>query len=228
MLRQTDLAVLLPPAVWRDRPDLEQRLYELLSELRRLFEDYITSDPLFYSSHLPLPVSPSAPPMAAAMAQAAARCGVGPMAAVAGAFAQEAGVYLQQFAAEGLVENGGDIYLWGAKEHKVGIFAGNSPFSGQIALRLAGGKPLSVCTSSGTVGPSFSYGVADAAVLVAADAYLADAAATATANLVQTAADVKKAADFASKLPGISGALVIKDDKLAVWGDLQIIPIVKD
>jgi len=227
-VRQTDLAVLLPPVIWQDKPNLEQKIYGLMTDLRLTLEDYIKINPLFYSSHKPLSVTCSAPPMAVAMARAAASCGVGPMAAVAGAFAQEVGEYLQQFAAEGLVENGGDIYLWGEKEHKVGIFAGKSPFSGQIALRLAGGKPLSVCTSSGTVGPSFSYGVADAAVLVAEDAYLADAAATATANLVQTADDVKKAADFAAKIPGICGALVIKDDKLAAWGNLEIVPIVQD
>ena len=81
-----------------------------------------------------------------------------------------------------------------------------------------------VCTSSGTVGPSLSYGRADAAVAVARDAALADAAATALGNRVRGPADLEAAVDWAASLPGVEGAVAILGDRLAVRGDLELVP----
>lgn len=53
---------------------------------------------------------------------------------------------------------------------------------------------------------------------------LADAVATAAGNLIQTKDDVQKAAEFATRINGVRGALVIKDDRLAVCGKLKIVP----
>ncbi|MBC7345671.1 MAG: UPF0280 family protein, partial [Clostridia bacterium] len=110
-------------------------------------------------------------------------------------------------------------------KRQVGIYAGNSPLSYKLALEVPPFQtPLGICTSSGTVGPSLSLGKADAAVIVAKNATLADAVATATANLVQEPSDVKKAALFASDIPGVFGAVVIKDDRLAAVGKIKLVP----
>jgi ApbE superfamily uncharacterized protein (UPF0280 family) len=84
--------------------------------------------------------------------------------------------------------------------------------------------PLGVCTSSGTVGHSLSLGRADAAVLLAASATLADAVATATGNLVQTAADIEKALAFARSIPGVTGAVVVTGENLGAWGKVKLVP----
>ena len=85
-----------------------------------------------------------------------------------------------------IVENGGDIFLKIDQPATVALFAGKSPLSHRVGLRIdPAWSPLGVCTSSGTVGHSLSFGRADAACVVAPGAALADAAATALGNRVQ-------------------------------------------
>jgi ApbE superfamily uncharacterized protein (UPF0280 family) len=194
-------------------------------ELRAALQAYLAQDPDFAASHAPYAPSAGAPKLAREMAQAAAVAGVGPLAAVAGAFAQAAGQFLAAYSTEVIVENGGDIYLATTKDRIVGIYAGPaSPYTGRLGLKIeAARQPLGVCTSSGTVGLSFSYGVADAAVILAADALLADAAATALGNRVQGPRDVGAAVEFAATLPGVSGALAICGEALAVWGQIELV-----
>jgi len=222
---ETDLAIRLPAGLWQ--PELAAALNARIGELRAQLQAYIERDPAFAASHTPHSPSDDAPDIAHAMARAAAVAGVGPMAAVAGAFAQAAGEFLAVCGTEVIVENGGDIYLATTKDRIVGIFAGPaSPYTGTLGLKiLAAQQPLGICTSSGTVGPSFSYGKADAAVILATDALLADAAATALGNLVQTPVDVGAAVKFAATLPGVTGALAICEKDLAAWGAIELIDL---
>ena len=99
------------------------------------------------------------------------------------------------------------------------LFAGKSPLSHRVGLRIDPElTPLGVCTSSGTVGHSFSFGRADAACVLAPSAALADAAASALGNRVQQAGDIAAALEWAAALPEILGAVVIVGDKLGAWG----------
>ena len=127
---------------------------------------------------MPLPEDPLAPPLLRTMLSAARLAGVGPMASVAGAIAQAVGAALKPHSSSIIVENGGDCYLDMDEETTVGIYAGpRSPFSGKIGIRLTADVfPLGICTSSGTVGHSLSFGKADAVTVTARDAALADAA----------------------------------------------------
>ena len=222
---ETDLAICLPAGVWR--PELAEALFAHIMELRAQLQAYIAGDPVFLASHAPHTLLAGAPAIAQAMANAAALAGVGPMAAVAGAFAQAAGEFLAAHSTEVIVENGGDIYLGTSKERIVGVYAGpQSLYTGKLGLKIAAGQqPLGICTSSGTVGPSFSYGKADAAVILATNALLADAAATALGNRVQTAQDVGPAVEFAAVLPGVSGALAICGQALAACGAIELVDL---
>jgi ApbE superfamily uncharacterized protein (UPF0280 family) len=74
------------------------------------------------------------------------------------------------------------------------------------------------------VGHSLSFGKADAVVVVSPSAALADAVATAAGNLVQTGADVQAAVEFALSIPGIKGAVAIKDELLAARGYVKLVP----
>jgi hypothetical protein len=160
------------------------------------------------------------------MAEAARKAKVGPMAAVAGAIAKFVGLELLAFSEEVIVENGGDIFLKIKQNRKVGIYAGTSPFSEKIALEVAAReKPFSVCTSSGTVGHSFSFGKADAVVVIAENASLADAAATAIGNVVKEISDIEQGLKVAKTIRGLDGVLIIKGDHLGALGKVKLVPL---
>lgn len=223
-LKETDLAIAVDQVSYSDH--LISLCQDEVRRLRADLEYYISRQPEFRTSFVPLVLLPDAPAIALHMAAAALKAEVGPMAAVAGAFAQAVGEKLMSQVQEVIVENGGDIYLNCQKERLVSVFAGNSRFSNKLALRIkAEDFPLGVCTSSGIVGPSISLGKADAVVILAADTALADAVATGAANLVQNKDDLMKAVGFAQTINGISGVLAIKDDKMAAWGKVEIVGI---
>jgi ApbE superfamily uncharacterized protein (UPF0280 family) len=207
--------------------DIRAGLLKWLKYYRRQLKQYIETHPAFATALSPTPPDSEAPELVQWMIAAASKAGVGPMAAVAGAIA---GILAQTIGpAAGpdlIIENGGDIYLRSRKERTISVYAGDSPFSRKIGLRLpAQPEGIAVCTSAGTVGPSLSFGKADAAVIIAPDAALADATATATANRVQTAADLETALVSARKITGITGILIIKDDKIAAWGNVELVPL---
>ena len=228
VVKETDLDIAVERRCFN--PELLQWLKKLVTTYRRQLETYIQRDPQFASNLKPYLPLPSAPPAAVIMAETTKVAGVGPLAAVAGAFAQYVGEqlcrYLEAGTKEIIVENGGDIYIRAIKSRRIGIFAGNSPFSQRMALEIAPAQtPLGICTSAGTVGHSLSFGNADAVVVLSPSTALADAVATASANLVNNAADLKKAVDFATSITGVTGALAIYGDKMAIRGAIKLIPI---
>jgi ApbE superfamily uncharacterized protein (UPF0280 family) len=218
--RETDLWI-------RARCALEEEARQAVLNCRRQLEEYISRFPDFLQSLSPLPDDPFAPPLVRQMLHAAQKTGVGPMASVAGAIAQSVGLDLRHLTPSIIIENGGDCYLDLQEETSVGIFAGpDSPFTGKVALRFTADRfPLGICTSSGTVGHSLSFGKADAVTVVSLDAALADAAATALGNLVRKPQDIGKALELAPSIPHIEGTLIAIGDKIGIWGDLEIIPL---
>jgi ApbE superfamily uncharacterized protein (UPF0280 family) len=124
----------------RANQDLSFYTRQILSSFRRQIESYIENHPIFKSTLLPYPQDKKAPEIIKSMIQTAALCGVGPMAAVAGAIAEFIGKELLGYSSEILVENGGDIFIKSNKVRKVSIFAGRSPFSQRIILKIDGGS----------------------------------------------------------------------------------------
>jgi len=224
VVRQTDLLI----GVRRDRftPALAREVERYVQELRRGLESYIAGDPAFLHAMEPHPVRSGAPPVAADMAAAAALAGVGPMAAVAGAIADHVGRFLARYSRDVFVENGGDLFIKSARRRLVGIYAGDSPLSNRIGVEVTPGMtPLGLCTSSGTIGHSVSFGTADAVTILAPSAALADAVATAAANRVKKPADLAGAVEFALSVAGVTGALAIIGDDLAVKGQVRLVPL---
>jgi ApbE superfamily uncharacterized protein (UPF0280 family) len=197
-----------------------------LRRSRDALEAYVASYPEYRSTHLPYSPGADADVLVRRMAEETGRVGVGPMAAVAGAFADACLADLRAAGAdEAVVDNGGDIALFIRRPIRVGLYAGASPLSG-LAFDIAPRpEAFGICTSSGTVGPSFSYGRADAAVVIAANAAAADAAATALGNRVRTPDDLGRCFDFMDGLDAIEGGLVILGDRMAMWGSLP--PLVR-
>jgi ApbE superfamily uncharacterized protein (UPF0280 family) len=197
-----------------------------IRDVRRPLEEYIQRDPGFLKALAPHALLPGAPEIVRIMAEAAGMADVGPMAAVAGAIAEAVGKCLAKRSRDVIVENGGDIFLSSASIRRVGIFAGESALSNRLALEIRPNEtPLGICTSSGKVGPSLSFGKTDAVVILSHSAALADAVATACGNIVQTAGDLEKALDLAAGIAGVTGAVIIIGEHLAARGNVRLVPV---
>ena len=219
IVKETDLYV-------RARRNLRGKTLKAISKYRAMLERYIERHPEFLAALEPVEVEEDAPQIVKAMATAAAGVGVGPMASVAGAIAESVGRDLLPFSPEVIVENGGDIFLKTRERRLIGIYAGDSPFTGKMALEIQPEEtPLGVCTSSGTVGHSLSFGKADACIVLSPSTLLADAAATAIGNLTVEANDITRGIDFAKGIEGIKGLVIIKGDRMGVWGEVKVVPI---
>jgi uncharacterized protein len=126
--------------------------------------------------------------MHAAVAPFAADCFMTPMAAVAGAVAEEIlGAMCE--AAEldrAYVNNGGDIALHLARDEEFQIGLMDRPDQDGVlrTMRIDADDPVRGIATSGRHGRSFSLGIADAVTVLARTAAQADAAATVIANAV--------------------------------------------
>jgi ApbE superfamily uncharacterized protein (UPF0280 family) len=199
------------------------RVQARVRELRAALFAHIQRQPEFLRSLAPVPSLPGEPDIVIRMNRAARQAGVGPMAAVAGAIAESVGQDLARNSAEVIVENGGDCFFRLKEKGLCILFAGNSPFSGKIGLQIESGQtPVAVCTSSGTVGPSYSLGRADAATIVSKDACLADAVATGTANRIQSERDFEAALAYAMSIQEVQGVVLIYKDRLAAQGAVAL------
>ena len=199
---------------------------ELVLEQRAYVEAFIKSHPDFSRALIPWQLDGPAPGIIANMVKAGRNAGVGPMAAIAGAIAEQVGFGLLKLTDQVIIENGGDVFIKSNSSVTVGIFAGNSPLSLRLGIRLKSkGNPNAVCTSSGTIGHSLSLGKADAVCVVAESCSIADAAATSIGNLINSPADIENAISVGREFEKLSGIVVIVDEKIGMWGDLEVVSI---
>lgn len=204
--------------------DLRKEALEATVYYRRQIEDYASRREEFRTSLCPLEAGPDAPPIVRDMVTESRKAGVGPMASIAGAVAQYVGRELSSMSDEVIVENGGDIFLRILRRRAVAVYAGDSIFTGEIAFEVEpDDTPLGICTSSGTIGHSLSFGKADAVVICSSSAVLADAVATAACNRVKGVSDIEDALDFAGSIDGVIGAIIVFRDRLGVWGRIKLI-----
>jgi len=217
--KDTDLWIGVDPASFRE--EMKKAAHSKVVQLRSEMEAYLLNDPVFGQTFEPYRTEPNAPEIVRWMAEAANRAGVGPMAAVAGAFSEAVGRHLiEHFDIQELVvENGGDIFLKIESNLLMSVYAGNSPLSEKIGIDIqASESPLGVCTSAGTVGPSVSLGKTDATMIICRNTALADALATTFGNLVQTPDDVSQVIQQTEKFPEILSAVIICQDKVGIRG----------
>jgi hypothetical protein len=204
--------------------DLSSQAKKSLLHHRSLLDNYIKKHRQFLTSLLPLPADNLAPPIVRDMLINSNICGVGPMAAVAGAIAQFVGDDLFDLTEMLIIENGGDIYLKSRDKLTVSVFAGESPLSYKVNFIVKPEKtPVGICTSSATVGPSLSFGKADAVCVISKSATLADAAASAIGNKVKNKKEIKSALDFGMKIKGVEGIIIILESEMGVIGDIDLI-----
>ena len=188
-------------ACWDQFQDVLPALVAELPELRRAAREF------------PRVTGPVAARMVRACAPFASERFITPMAAVAGAVADELiGVFDRPGVRRACINNGGDIALLLPQDaaYRVGIWSqlerlmrrdGNrDALDGMFTLHHE--SPVRGVATSGWRGRSFSLGIADSVTVLAADAAAADAAATLIANAVNC--------DFAGIVR--APAIEVKDD----------------
>ena len=223
--KETDLWVGIDPDSYLE--EMKVYCFDKIKAYRKQIENYLSIDPEFGLTLKPHQTKKNAPDLALEMAIAARKANVGPMAAVAGAFAQRLGYDLMNNfnINEIAIENGGDIFLHLINPLVLSIFAGNSPLSGKIGIEIPKDTGyIGVCTSSGTVGPSLSFGKADAVMVACKDTALADAWATSLGNVVQTSEDIDSVLKFTENIQEILSLVIICDGKVGIRGifDLKL------
>ena len=185
---------------------------------RQAIEAYIARDPFFAATYEPCEAATD-DPVIQRMARAAMKAGVGPMAAVAGTIAW-AGLEAMQDAgaAFGVIDNGGDIALIADRPVREGVHAGRAALSNRIAFVVPPQEGiLGICTSSATVGPSVSFGIADAVTVFSRDVSLADAWATSVCNRIRP--DNRSVLDEVDSRE-VRGIFAVMGDAVVRWGEL--------
>ncbi|MCP3875200.1 MAG: UPF0280 family protein [Desulfobacteraceae bacterium] len=206
--------------------DLTQAAIKAVLKFRNTIETHIKLNPEFATSLIPLQSPGPGPHIIKDMIEASRLANVGPMAAVAGTVAEYTGKSLLNDSSEVLVENGGDIFIKSNTDTIFSIYAESSPFSLTTGILVEKRKaPYGMCTSSGTLGHSKSFGKADAATVLSDSCPLADAAATQLGNMVKNPEDIKTAIDAGKSIPGIQGIVIIKGESIGLWGDLKLVKL---
>ena len=203
---------------------------------RKILEQYVLKDKRFLKSFAPVKVKTDLT-IINMMAEATELCGVGPMAAVAGALADLMLNAMKndkipdfQPAKVALVENGGEIAIDSEKDMKIALYAGENQLNLNIGFLIQKKDcPIGLGTSSATVGHAVSLGQADAVTIFAKNATLGDAAATKIANLVKgpdIEKSIKRALDAVDTIEGVFGAFISRGDKIGQVGKIpQLIKI---
>lgn len=224
-IAETDLQVMTTKA------DIDGLVHDLALQYRLQVERYIEEHPHFQGSLSPLALDELAPPLIQEMLVAGQKAGVGPMAAVAGSISEYVGQgLLMSGLQEVVVENGGDIFLKRDKDACAAIFAGESPLSYTVGVKIEKRlMPCGICTSSGTVGHSLSFGDADSVTVIARSTPLADAAATRLGNVVGRnrggRQGLENALQEAARIEGLTGVVVICGELLGAVGMVELVKL---
>ncbi len=218
-VKETDLLI-------HAKTDLSKEAIDIVLKYRKYIEAYIEKFPEFATTLVPWVEKNPTHEIIREMSDAGNKAGVGPMATIAGAIAEYTGKELSLLSDEVIIENGGDTYINVKDSIVIGIYAGDSPLSMKIGLKFDHlGKPFSVCTSSGTIGHSLSFGNTDAVCVVSDSALIADAAATSIGNHAKSENDINNAVNFGKNIPGVNGIAIISGEKLGMWGQIKIVKL---
>jgi len=219
VIKETDLWV-------SAEKDLAEDARDMVVGYRRQLEHYIQAHPDFLTTLSPYQHDPFAASIVQEMINATADIGVGPMASVAGAIAQFVGMDLLKSTGQVIIENGGDIFMNLKRDATVSIFAGDSPLSDRVGIRIAENMmPVGICSSSGKVGHSLSMGSSDVITVLSASAIRADGAATALGNRIRKKMDLEKVSGWADSMGGIIGGVAILGGSMAMWGGIELVAL---
>ncbi len=205
------------------KTNLKKAARQWLVHYHNQIRNYIDKHPHFEKSLTPLDNDNAAPSIIKTMIKASRKANVGPMAAVAGAIAEFVGKELLKSSAEVIVENGGDIFISVKRKRRIGIFAGAANLYNKLAISIAAkDTPCGICTSSGKIGHSLSFGKTNATIVLAKSTALADSFATAIGNIVSSKEDIPQGLKIAQNNKEISGLIIITGSFLAGYGKVKL------
>lgn len=206
-----------------DNVNLKQYIFKIRQDLKR----YITRNPDFLLSIEPLKDnSENLSEIVLKMYESSTKADVGPMACVAGTISEMSLDYLiNNGSTYSIVENGGDIALINDREVLCGIYSNNEILGNNIAFKIKSRKKaLGICTSSGKIGHSISFGSSESVTVISKSPSLADGLATRIANEVngKTSEDkVSNALECGENYKEFfDGVLIISDENVGTIGKL--------
>ncbi|MHA1680039.1 MAG: UPF0280 family protein [Promethearchaeota archaeon] len=214
---------------------LFEKSVAILRDERRKIDMFIQSFPEFKDTLEPWDVpSKRAPPrVVERMIEASILYGVGPMAGVAGALADQVVELLDLGAAEEFImENGGEIRIHSPKEVIVGLIGVKASIGSRIGFKILPEMEFlkGIGTSSSTFGRGLSFGSADIVTVFSSDATKADSAATRICNESRGKSSkeaIENAINHAKTLRYVSGVLVVVKDLVGTWGRLPELVSIK-
>lgn len=225
VIEESDLWITCGKAYLDAAGDLPARVMEKLRDIRSVLKAWLRLQPEFGPSLVPVAVPESAPDIIKEMARGGERWQVGPMAAVAGAVAEEIARAFMDESPDFLVENGGDIFMASRRERTVALLPDPENAAG-IGIKLKASLfPLSVCSSSSTIGHSLSFGNGELVTVIAGDASMADAAATYLCNKLKSPRDLEGILREAEEAPEIIGLFASCQGQMGLWGDVELVVI---
>ena len=211
----------------RLKSDLNIDLKSYIFRIRQELKNYILTNNDFKISLEPIKCnSENQPLIVKTMYESSAIADVGPMACVAGTISE---LCLNYLIANGtgysIIENGGDIALINNEKVLCGIYSNNQTLGNNIAFVIKKRKtPLGICTSSGKIGHSISFGEADSVTVISKSPSIADGLATRIANEAtgQTSEDkVTNASECAENYRDFfDSALIISQNHVSTVGNL--------
>lgn len=169
----------------RLRTDLpNHNLNEYIIYIRNELENYLLKDQDFLLALEPIKRDGNLPLIVKTMVESSNIADVGPMACVAGTISEMSLDYLiANDSRYSIIENGGDIAMINDEEVLCGIYSNNEVLGNDIAFKIKSRKrPLGICTSSGKIGHSISFGTSDSVTVISKSASIADGLATRIAN----------------------------------------------
>lgn len=218
------------------RSDSKEAMLQSVKDIKRHREEllrYIQRNPSFRYELKPIKVTRYAPRIVQKMAESSRIADVGPMASVAGAVA-DLGLesMLECGPRVAVVENGGEIAAFTERPITVTIVSSSLDISGKTGFYITREDcPIGIATSSSKTNHAISFGEADSVTVIAHDASLADAAATAVCNSVlgtDVEASIQRGLQRSERIYGVRGVLIIREGHVGLMGKMPKIIKVKE
>ncbi|MDD6049120.1 MAG: UPF0280 family protein [Methanobrevibacter ruminantium] len=219
----------------RLRTDLpNHNLNEYIIYIRNELENYLLKDQDFLLALEPIKRDGNLPLIVKTMVESSNIADVGPMACVAGTISEMSLDYLiANDSRYSIIENGGDIAMINDEEVLCGIYSNNEVLGNDIAFKIKSRKrPLGICTSSGKIGHSISFGTSDSVTVISKSASNADGLATRIANEINGESSEDKVSNGLEcgedYKEFFEGALIISDNHVGTIGKLPKIVETKE
>lgn len=209
--------------------DLEtHNLNQFIQNQRKILENYIQQNPEFKLSleRLENPDLINNPPIINLMYKVSDKVEIGPMASVAGTISELSLNHLINLGTKtSIVENGGDIALINHEKIICGIYSNNQILRNKIGFKIKPNKKvIGICTSSGKIGHSISFGESESVTVISDSASLSDALATKIANEVKgdtKQESIENGLDICESYKDLfKGVLIINGDSIGTIGKL--------